>query len=81
MKAYAEMTREELLAEREEVQALYDALKARGLKLDMARGKPGTAQLDMTSEMMDILRPDRDYDNRGNHSGRGISVGDRLVFS
>ena len=26
------------------------------------------------------LRPDRDYDNRGNHSGSGISVGDRLVF-
>ena len=61
MKKYAEMTREELLAERGEVQALYDALKAKGLKLNMARGKPGTEQLDMTSEMMDILRSDSDY--------------------
>ncbi len=26
------------------------------------------------------LKPDRDYDNRGNHSGSAISVGDRLVF-
>ena len=61
MKQYPEMTREELLAERESVQKQYDALKALGLSLNMARGKPGKAQLDMTSEMMDILKSDSDY--------------------
>ena len=61
MKQYADMTRQELLAERELVAAQYDALKARGLSLNMARGKPGKAQLDMTSEMMDILKADSDY--------------------
>ena len=61
MKKYAEMTRSELEAERAEVQAKYDELKAKKLSLNMARGKPGKAQLDMTSEMMDILRSDSDY--------------------
>ena len=61
MKKYTEMTRDELLAERAAVQEKYDALKALGLSLNMARGKPGKAQLDMTSEMMDILRSDSDY--------------------
>ncbi|MBR0208181.1 MAG: aminotransferase class I/II-fold pyridoxal phosphate-dependent enzyme, partial [Oscillospiraceae bacterium] len=61
MKKYAEMTRDELTRELEEVRAQYDALKAKGLSLNMARGKPGREQLDMTSEMMDILRSDSDY--------------------
>ena len=61
MKKYAEMTREELARELGEVQAQYDALKLKGLSLNMARGKPGKEQLDMTSEMMDILRSDSDY--------------------
>ena len=61
MKKYAEMTRDELMREMAEVQAQYDAIKARGLSLNMARGKPGKEQLDMTAEMMDILRSDSDY--------------------
>ena len=61
MKKYAEMTRDELATELSEVQAKYEALKAKGLKLNMARGKPSSEQLDMTSEMMDILRSDSDY--------------------
>ena len=61
MKQYAEMTREELREELAAVQAEYDALKAKGLSLNMARGKPGKAQLDMTSEMMDLLSSDSDY--------------------
>ena len=61
MKKYTEMTRDELLAEEAAVQEKYDALKALGLSLNMARGKPGKAQLDMTAEMMDILRSDSDY--------------------
>ena len=61
MKKYTEMTRAELLAEKEAVRAQYEELKGRGLSLNMARGKPGTEQLDLVSDMMDILRSDSDY--------------------
>ena len=61
MKAYAEMTKAELRAEREQVLARYEELKARGQNLNMARGKPSKAQLDMNGPMMDILRSDSDY--------------------
>ena len=61
MKQYAEMTKAELQAEREQVLARYEQLKALGQSLNMARGKPSKAQLDMSAEMMDILRSDSDY--------------------
>ena len=61
MKQYADMTREELLAEREQVCARYEQLKALGQSLNMARGKPSKQQLDMNGPMMDILRSDSDY--------------------
>ena len=61
MRKYAEMTREELQAELEQVKARYEELKARGQSLNMARGKPSKAQLDMNGPMMDILRSDSDY--------------------
>lgn len=52
---YREMSRDELLKEREAVSAKYDELKAMGLKLDMSRGKPNTEQLDISMEMIDTL--------------------------
>ncbi|NDO19809.1 aminotransferase [Lachnospiraceae bacterium MD329] len=52
---YKEMSRDELLKEREAVSAKYDELKAMGLKLDMSRGKPNTEQLDISMEMIDTL--------------------------
>lgn len=53
--SYREMSREELLKEREEVSAKYEKLKGMGLKLDMSRGKPNTEQLDISMEMIDTL--------------------------
>ena len=61
MKAYADLTREERLEELACVQAQYDELKSRGLSLNIARGKPGTEQLDLNRPMMDLLRADSDY--------------------
>lgn len=37
-----------------QLQARYDAFKARGLKLDMTRGKPSSAQLDLCNAMLDL---------------------------
>ncbi|MCR5664312.1 MAG: aminotransferase class I/II-fold pyridoxal phosphate-dependent enzyme [Oscillospiraceae bacterium] len=61
MKKYAELTRAELLREREAVEARYEELKSLGRSLNMARGKPSTEQLDMNRPMMDLLRSDSDY--------------------
>ena len=61
MKKYTEMTKEELRAELEQVRAQYEELKARGLSLNMARGKPGKEQLDMNGPMMDLLNSESDY--------------------
>ena len=61
MKKYTEMTKEELRAELEQVRPRYEELKARGLSLNMARGKPGKEQLDMNGPMMDLLNSESDY--------------------
>lgn len=37
-----------------ELQTSYEALKARGLKLDLTRGKPSPAQLDLSNPMLDL---------------------------
>ena len=49
MTPYSCMSREELEREYGSVLASYEACKAQGLKLNMARGKPATEQLDMVS--------------------------------
>ena len=63
-KKYDEMTLEELESEKEAVAAEYETLKALGLKLNMARGKPGREQLDLVSDMLTVLaEPDDCIDN------------------
>ena len=61
MKRYAEMAQGELEAERQVVRGRYEELKGRKLSLNMARGKPGRAQLDMVSGIFDVLRSDSDF--------------------
>ncbi|MCD8104267.1 MAG: aminotransferase [Lachnospiraceae bacterium] len=55
MKPYKMMTQEELLAEHAAVEARYQEMKAKDLKLDMSRGKPSKEQLDLSNGMMDVL--------------------------
>ncbi len=52
---YCEMSREALLAEYEGLKSEYEKIKASGLKLDISRGKPCTAQLDLSDGILDIL--------------------------
>ncbi len=55
MKAYKEMTTEELQALRAELHAEYKEYQGRNLELNMARGKPGADQLNLSMGMMDVL--------------------------
>ncbi len=52
---YQSMSKPELLKEKEKLQEAYDAFKAQGLKLNMARGKPSLQQLDLSMKMLDEL--------------------------
>ena len=55
MKKYSEMTREELTAEKERLQARYDKYMKQDLSLNMARGKPSIEQEEASIEMLDII--------------------------
>ena len=55
MTPYSCMTPEALEKEYQRVLASYEACKAQGLNLNMARGKPCTEQLDLSMGMMDVL--------------------------
>lgn len=55
MKKYTEMTLAERQAEYAAVKAAYEQQKGLGLNLNMARGKPGRDQLDMVTDMCNIL--------------------------
>ena len=55
MKQYQEMTREELQAEQGRLAQSYAQLQAKGLKLNMARGKPGADQLELSLPLLDAL--------------------------
>lgn len=52
---YIDMSRDELLALRERFNAEYAEAKAKGLKLDMSRGKPSASQLDVSLGMLDVI--------------------------
>ena len=65
MTAYPKMTAEERKAEYAKVTQEYEDLKARGLKLNMARGKPGKAQLDLVSDIFSLMQKPEDYVSDG----------------
>ena len=55
MNAYEQMTKAEREAELKKVRAEFDALCAKKLSLNMARGKPGAHQLDLSTDMLTIV--------------------------
>ncbi|MDO5293169.1 MAG: aminotransferase [bacterium] len=60
MEAYKNLSKEELLKLQKELNAEYKKYQAKGLQLDMSRGKPGAEQLDISMGMMDVLNSKSD---------------------
>ena len=65
MKKYTDMSLQERQAEYAAVQVEYEKLKAMGLSLNMARGKPGKAQLDLVTPIFSLLTKPEDFVSDG----------------
>ncbi len=78
MKAYQQMTKEELCTLKEELEKSYQAEKEKGLKLDMSRGKPETAQLDIGMELLDVVNSESDMKAEGGVDCRNYGVLDGI---
>ena len=58
---YSQMSAEERKAEYARLQKEFDDLKAKGLNLNMARGKPSKQQIDQANGLFDLMRDPADY--------------------
>ena len=65
MLSYLNKNQEALKAEYEKVLSEYNALKMQGVKLNIARGKPAKSQLDLVSDILDVMHTDDDFDVDG----------------
>ena len=60
MNAYEKLTPAERLAERTRQEAAFAAHKAKGLALNMARGRPGREQVDLVNDILTVLKTPED---------------------
>ena len=78
MTAYKDLSKEELLELKSGLEAQFEEVKAKGLKLDMSRGKPSVAQLDMTMPIMDVLNAESDLRTEAGVDCRNYGVMDGI---
>ena len=74
----AELSRQQLEAFAAQERAAYEALRQRSLSLDLTRGKPASAQLDLSNELLSLPRghvdaTGTDVRNYGGPAGAGRS--------
>ena len=60
MKPYKELSKEELLVLKEQLQSEYDHFKAQNLQLDMSRGKPSQGQLHVSMGLFEVFNIEAD---------------------
>ena len=60
MKPYSKLTKEELKKLKGQLEKQFEEVKAKGIHLDMSRGKPAPDQLDLSMKMMEVLAGDAD---------------------
>lgn len=78
MKPYTELTRKELLDLQKELQAEYQSEKDKGLKLDISRGKPSKAQLDLSMPMLDVINSSSDMTTENGTDVRNYGLVDGI---
>lgn len=78
MKVYAEMSKDELLGLKSELEKAYQAFKDQGLSLDMSRGKPCPQQMDLAMGMMDVFHSSADLTSEDGIDCRNYGVLDGL---
>lgn len=78
MKAYKELSKEELQTLQAELTKAYEDTKGKGLKLDMSRGKPGITQLDMGMDILDALNSKSDMKTEDGMDVRNYGVLDGI---
>src|SRR5271170_3518410 len=69
----ANLSDTELETLRRQIRAEYDVFRARGLKLDMTRGKPAPEQLDLAEAML-TLPGNRDHFSQAGDDARNYGV-------
>ena len=74
MRKYRDMSREELLIEKASLEKQFEAVKARRLKLDMSRGKPSRAQLELSNGMMNVLNSDAYFNDETGTDCRNYGI-------
>ena len=60
MKAYKDLTKDELLTVKAALEEEYKTMESKGLNLNMARGKPGFSQLEICMPMLDVVNSHSD---------------------
>ena len=58
---YLQCSKQELEQEFQSLKKQYEDEKGKGLSLNMARGKPGKAQLDLSLDMLDVINEYNDF--------------------
>ncbi len=78
MLQFLSMSDSELSKVKADLQNRYDQFKAQGLKLNMARGKPATDQLDLSMKMLDTLNSGSDMHSSTGDDCRNYGLPDGL---
>ncbi|MBR6221818.1 MAG: aminotransferase class I/II-fold pyridoxal phosphate-dependent enzyme [Lachnospiraceae bacterium] len=78
MKKFSEMTKEELIAEKEKLDLEYAKKQDLKLSLNMARGKPSPDQLDIAMDMLDVLHQAADYKSEDGTDCRNYGILDGI---
>lgn len=68
MTSYLKQSKDSLAAQQKQLQQEYDAACAKGLKLDMSRGKPSPAQLALSEGMLTVLKTSAETISQGTDS-------------
>ena len=78
MKAYKDLSKEELLTLQKQLNKEYEEAKDKELKLDMSRGKPAASQLDMEMDFMNVLNADSIFKTEAGVDCRNYGIMDGI---